>query len=327
MKIVDFAGEYLPQAQALLQRNYEEEKEAVPALPELDPPSLDAFAENGLGVAALDGGRLLGYLGVYPAFDSLWGIKGLRGVFSPLHGHAAVPEGRGELYARLYQAAAEKWVRAGAASHGIALWAHDLQAQERFVRYGFGMRCVDAVRELSPASGPGEALPCVELPAFSPEHGLPAGDWEQVAELSRLLTEYEASSPYFLWNPPVTRERFLAEYDPADRYFAVRREGRCIAFLKVVSGGAETFVSEAGCMLNVTGAFCLPRFQGTGVYAALLDYVCGVLWEEGSTHLGVDFESINPAGWGFWNKHFAAYDYGYVRRVDETVVPRCVLPR
>jgi hypothetical protein len=38
---------------------------------------------------------------------------------------------------------------------------------------------------------------------------------------------------------------------------------------------------------------------------------------QGYTRLGVDYESFNPSGSGFWQKHFDAYTYGVVRRIDE----------
>ncbi len=38
---------------------------------------------------------------------------------------------------------------------------------------------------------------------------------------------------------------------------------------------------------------------------------------EGFLRMGVDFESFNPTAYGFWLKHFTAYTYSVVRRVDE----------
>ena len=38
---------------------------------------------------------------------------------------------------------------------------------------------------------------------------------------------------------------------------------------------------------------------------------------QGYTRLGVDFESLNPSGSGFWRKHFQSYTFSVVRRIDE----------
>ncbi|HBG11425.1 MAG TPA: hypothetical protein DDX68_05430, partial [Clostridium sp.] len=59
---------------------------------------------------------------------------------------------------------------------------------------------------------------------------------------------------------------------------------------------------------------------GKGVYQGLLDHVIKTLKAEGYTHLGVDFESINPAAYGFWSKYFVPYTHGVVRRIDERIL-------
>jgi len=69
-------------------------------------------------------------------------------VYSLMGANASINDDRAKVYALLYQAAGEKWARAGAASHGICLYAHDTAAQEQFIRYGFGLRCIDAIWEI-----------------------------------------------------------------------------------------------------------------------------------------------------------------------------------
>ncbi len=56
--------------------------------------------------------------------------------------NAAISENRPKIYAAMYQAAGEKWVKAGAVSHAICLYAHDEELQQQFFRYGFGLRCI-----------------------------------------------------------------------------------------------------------------------------------------------------------------------------------------
>jgi hypothetical protein len=57
-----------------------------------------------------------------------------------------------------------------------------------------------------------------------------------------------------------------------------------------------------------------------GVSQQLLRLVVNRLNEQGYTHLGVDFESINPAADRFWLKHFEAYSCVVARRIDECAV-------
>ena len=66
----------------------------------------------------------------------------------------------------------------------------------------------------------------------------------------------------------------------------------------------------------------MPEHRGRGVYKNLLNYVINTLKTEGFTRLGVDFESINPSGSGFWLKFFHAYTNSVVRRIDERIMQR-----
>jgi len=50
----------------------------------------------------------------------------------------------------------------------------------------------------------------------------------------------------------------------------------------------------------------------------MLNLLLKKLKTQGYTRLGVDFESINPTAYGFWLKHFTAYTYSVVRRIDES---------
>ena len=165
MQIVDLTFEWLDQAQNLALNNYTEERAAVPCLPD-DPalPALNKLAENGLGVAAVENEKLLGFLGAYGPFEPVFCTRSVRGAFSPVHAHAVQKQDRLQIWRRLYQAAAEKGVRAGAASHAVSLYAHDVQAQTALFQYGFGMRCMDLMRDVN-------TIEAVEIP------GIVFGEW------------------------------------------------------------------------------------------------------------------------------------------------------
>ena len=63
MKIVDFTHEHIAEEKALALANYEEERSYVSALPQIDTvPDLLGFADNGLGVAAFDNGKMVGFM-------------------------------------------------------------------------------------------------------------------------------------------------------------------------------------------------------------------------------------------------------------------------
>lgn len=90
-----------------------------------------------------------------------------------------------------------------------------------------------------------------------------------------------------------------------------------MAYLEIADGG-ENFATEVWEMRNICGAYCLPAYRGQGIMQLLLNFVIRTLQAEGYTLLGVDFESINPNAWGFWNKYFSAYTYSLTRRIVES---------
>lgn len=171
MQIKAFSARHTSLAFELACRNYAEERAAVPALPDVRPAPPQLFAENGLGVAALEEGRMLGFLGCYEPWENAF-TGTARGTFSPIEAHGAVPEQREKIYRLLYQAAAEKWVEAGIASHSIALYAHDDAARRAFFTCGFGLRCVDAVRGMDEVHLPSSSIANSSIGTREP-HGCP----------------------------------------------------------------------------------------------------------------------------------------------------------
>ena len=89
MKIVNFEKALIDQARDLIWSNYLEERAVVTALPaEPEIPSLEGLAKNGLSVAAVEDGKLLGFLGAYGPWKPVFCTPDVSGVFSPLHAHA-----------------------------------------------------------------------------------------------------------------------------------------------------------------------------------------------------------------------------------------------
>ena len=317
LQILDFTTAHIEQAVQIALQNYEEERGFVPALPLIDKwPDLNRFAENNLGVAAFDGGELIGFLCGHGVWENAWGIQGLRNVFSPMHANGAIPENRAKIYARMYQAAGEKWVRAGAVSHAVCLYAHDKEAQEQFFRYGFGLRCVDAIRGMDEIN-----LPSCDGYSFNE---LMPDNFLEVLPLEKMLCRHMLNSPTFMVKSPMdineffTEERFLKNIAGA-RYFVARKGDAVVAFLCAEVTG-ETFICDLPGYIHLNGAFCLPEYRGKGVLQGLLSYTAETLKNDGFTKLGTDFESINPAAYGFWLKYFTAYSHGLVRRIDESIM-------
>lgn len=194
MQIVDFTADHIEQAVQIALQNYDEERGFVPALPPVDKvPDLMPFAENGLGVAAFEGDIMLGFLCSVNPFQNAFGSTGAVGVFSPMGANGAVGDNRIRVYARLYQAAGEKWVSAGAASHAVCLYAHDKETQAQFFRYGFGLRCVDAIRGMEDI-----AAPLCEGYTFAE---LTQERYSEVYTLDIMLHRHCLESPFFMVKP------------------------------------------------------------------------------------------------------------------------------
>lgn len=307
-----FNKSHLESAQKIALENYNHEKAATPGLPDIDVlPDLCYFAENALGVTLFDGDKMLGFLCCHSPWENAFDSTA-KGTFTPVHAHGALAEQaeqRERIYKRLYQAAAEKWVRSGITYHAISLYAHDAQGINAFFTYGFGLRCVDAVRQLENFAH----APCQDV-TFQE-----TGKCEvvKIREMRKRLVIHLGESPCFMRSSRENSESWLQRAETRNsRVFTANRGEQPVAFIEVTDDG-ETFASEQNSMKNICGAFCLPNYRGMGIMQGLLNYVIFLFKAEGYKSLGVDFESFNPTANGFWLKHFTAYTNTVVRRIDE----------
>ena len=314
MNIVTFEKQHIEEAKAIAFANYQEERSFVGTLPKIErTPDLDWFAENGLGVAALEDGELVGFLCCVGPFDNAFASQ-VKGTFSPIHAHGALTEDRELIYRRMYQAAAEKWVSKGILYHAIGLYAHDTQAIGAFFQYGFGLRCIDAIRPMS-------RIHCPSAPDFT-YRLLPKDEVGAVRQMRVQLSAHLGESPCFVYDSPQMVDDWISKAEKRDtQMFVAERNGTAVAFIEVGENG-ENFITGMPGMKNICGAFCLPQFRGTGVFANLLNFVVAQLRMQGVTRLGVDYESINPTASGAWGKYFTPYTHSVVRRVEADILAR-----
>lgn len=312
MIIVDFEKKHIDEAKTIALENYKEERHLVKELPEVnDIPDLSMFAENGLGVAAFENGKMVGFLCCFSPWDNAFDTAA-KGTFSPIHAHGTVAENREIIYRRMYQAAAEKWVRNNITYHGIALYAHDEKALQTFFLYGFGIRCSDAIRYT-------ESIGCNTLDELSFKV-LSTEEIPSVRELRRMLSEHLGESPCFMYSDENEFQSWLERAEKrGSAIYTARINDVPVSFIEVTEDG-ETFVTETEEMKNICGAFCLPEYRGKGVFAALLNYTLNSLNGQDIKLLGVDYESFNPTALGAWEKYFTPYTRSVVRRIDEGVL-------
>jgi len=314
MKIVDFTAAHIGQAALIAKMNYKEERGVVPALPSVDNlPDLKDFAKNNRGVAATDGGELLGFFCWFEPWDNYFGLY--KGAWSPIHAHGAVKENRAEIYDRLYQAAAAKLVADGVLSHSVTLYEHDAEAIARFLQNGFGPRCVDAVRETTPISVPSCGGITYRQAGTS--------DAQAIADMNNSLVKHLRQTPIFL----PCFQTFTADgiakgiQDGQYQYFIALDGDRPVAYIRLQEDG-ENFACDDKQMMSISGAYALPEVRGKGVTAGLLSWLMDWLRKWDYSRCGVDFECFNYTARQFWLKHFTAYTNSVVRRIDERILEK-----
>ncbi len=322
MEIVDFKQEHIAMAMQIAKDNYKMEQRMVTILPEIGTlPDMGHFVENGLGVAATIGDRMVGFLCSYRPREDAFGTTDVRGGYVPLYAHGVVSDmdedSRGRLYSRLYQAAALKWVKAGIRSHAITLYAHDGAGEKSFFYNGFGLRCLDLICNL-------DIIPVTKEVLFADGYGINyvelfRDEWVLLLRQHNDLIQHLGKSPSFMFFEPIDEEGLYKQAAEDVRYFAAKVNGKPIAYIKLADCG-ENFSTEVDDMINICGAYCEPEYRGSGIYHNLLCHVMRELKREGYRLLGVDCESFNPTARGFWKKYFIEYTHSVVRRIDEKAV-------
>lgn len=331
MDIITFSKEHIEQAVKIAMANYRLERQFVPSLPQEERlplknllPDMEHFAKSGFGAAVVEKHQLLGFLCGYWPIEDAFGTTGVRGTFAPIHGHGIathiIGADREKMYSRLYQAASESWVNAGIRSHAIALYTHDKSAVNSFFYNGFGLRCMDLIRSLE------EELEPIRNPAIIKDveyQEMMRTEWKVLLPMHNDLIRHLECSPTFMHFPQMDEEALYDHASEDVRYFVARISGEPVAYIKIGETG-ENFVTEHAGMMNICGAYCSPKYRGTGIYHNLMVYMITLLKEEGYRLLGVDCESFNPTARAFWTKYFSEYTHSVVRRIDEGAVDTAI---
>lgn len=310
--IEKFAEEHIGEAVKLALCELEAERKHCPDLPaENFEESLTGLlywlSSQPFGKAAVCNGKLVGYLLFAGPWDGFFGD--VKGVFSPL-GASAISyeyENRRRLASMLFASVAEEFVKQGVFSCALSRYAHDEETAKSFVLNGFGIRCSDAVREISKLT-----LPCSPDSVRFTE--LPLGELERIRKLRYGLVKHLEKAPIFC---PTDMERYEQWFTKENmRVFAAESEGEIIGFISL-EDEAENFIAGHVGMKNICGAYFDEQYRGKGIAQRLLGFICDTLKSEGVTHLGVDCETLNPTALNFWGKYFVPYTYSFARRIDE----------
>ena len=316
MYIERLNNSHIEAAAALVLEKYLEESKSVSVLPLYDNyvnkfgESIRGLLNQGYGVAAINDGKLVGFL----TGLSVNAFKGLnRGIYCPIYGHAAINDDKRDIYQRMYESVAEIWVRNGCLTHAITMFAHDRETIDTWFWNGFGCRCVDAIRPLTPIIHGCSAE--LSVRRIMPETA------DIIMPLEIEHAKYYSQSPLFMSVFSLPQRNLLVEWLNKDKnYLWAVFEGEIpVAYMKLTEKG-ETFVGDDPQMLNICSAYSVERMRGKGVGAFLLSHVVSWLSENGYERCGVDFEAFNRYGSRFWLKHFEPFTLSLVRRVDERIL-------
>jgi GNAT superfamily N-acetyltransferase len=298
-EIVAFGDEHLDAAAVLLAERHARQRLVEPLLsasfeePGAARVELEAAwrAEGASGAAALEDGRLVGYLVAAPRRGSAWGPN----VWVDPSGHAVE---EAETVRDLYAHAAAAWVAAGATSHYVVSPATDPALLDAWARLEFGQQQGLGIREV-----PTEPTP----PGRVRVRRATEDDVDAILGLD-ILGEYQTSSPTFAphaaSDPVEAREELLEELaDPRVASLVAELDGRAVGIATaapVEYSGLHTGVArpDDACILGY--AATAPAARGAGAGLALTEGVFAWARENGYTTVVVDWRMPNLLSSRFW---------------------------
>lgn len=303
MNLIPLSESHLLEAGRLFAGRLQSLRADVPALPDrlTDPAAaaqtLAPFLQSGNGLAAVDGGRLLGFLGWYEVDDMR--STGRKAAYVPVSAHSAAAQEAPAVYRALYEAAALRWEQQGCRTLAVSLLANDALMHSFWFWNNFGMGVVDAIRPTEPVPAVlGEGIR-VRRAGVEDAEVLAALEYEHACHYLRSPVWMTAFSP----NSADEFAAWLA--DEANGIWLACEGERAFGYLRFEGhtfGNSE--IVESPQTIAITAAFVLPGSRGSGAAAGMLNAGLAHYRQRGFTRCSVDFESFNPHARAFWMRHF-----------------------
>lgn len=318
IQVIPLEKQHLPEAALLFSDLYRQLRQQVDLLPERFSDSaaslgvLRILLESSAGLAAVENGKLVGYLAWYMIDRFRNGDR--RAAYCPEWAHAAQDTGKQSIYRALYAAAASLWTAVGCQMHALTLLAHDTTALQTWFWNGFGLLVVDAIRPATPL-----------LPSPTSSLLIRPADVQD----ARLLSELDAEHWAYYHQPPILMpgqasskaqefEAFLAR--PKNSIWLAWDGDTPAGFLRCDGYECDgVAILESEQTFFISGAYLRPTYRGRGAGAAMLDAALRANARLGFTTCAVNFESFNPEAARFWPKHFQPVGYSLLRMPELTV--------
>jgi GNAT superfamily N-acetyltransferase len=316
IQIVEFKKAHFEQAANLFVNKFKQLRQTIPLLPEAMEETrqvvekLDALSKISPGLAALENGRLAGFMGWY-IVDHFRETEE-TGAYCPVWAHGTVETNATNIYNALYRAASTQWTAARCAVHCISLLANDRAAEKIWFWSGFGMVIVDAIRPMSPLGVPGSG----ELTI----HKAQIEDAETLAVLEDEHLRHYTLPPVFMARPrPPENASAFREFlqNPINSIWLAEIHGVPAGFIRFEgrSFGATEIVQSAAT-IAITGAYTRPEYRGQRAAVLILDAALKDYASQGFERCSVDFESFNPEAAHFWMKYFQPVSIALMRRPE-----------
>lgn len=282
LKIIDFCENHIDQAKNISIENFNNAKKSIQFLPKINElPDFLPLTKNNLGVSAFDDEKPIGYLCCYGPWDNAFATSKAKGIWSPLHGNGLFENRYRNVYSKMYQEASKKWVNLGITSHAITYYTHNSDIKNQLFRYGFGLRCIDAIRLTEEI----DVIKNCDIDFMELEYE----NFSKIIPLDKLLRDHLKNSPTFLCYE-------IGEEDKDNqikrviqnnfRYFVAKRNNEIIAYIKITDEG-ENFITEQNCVKNICGAYCISEYRGKNIIQNLLNYVLIIIKNEKIVLLGL----------------------------------------
>jgi len=312
MQIIPFTHNLIPQAAALFSEKMKRQRLVTPILPEhmereefIFTRLADLFASNS-GVAAMEAGQLIGYIGAF----TVDGFRGAtrRGAYVPEWGHAALEGNQAKIYPAMYGVISAAWAAAGCGVHAITLLAYNQEGQKTWYWQGFGLTVVDAIRPMQPLSPTPHTSFHIRKATLN--------DIPHILILDREHSQYYTQPPIFMpeqasWDASEW-ETFLTH--PMNRLWLAENEDQPFGFIRFDFNNFDgVAVTEAEDAVFISGAYIRPANRGQGAAAAMLDAALRDYAAQGLSCCVTNFKSLNPKAASFWMKYFDPVCYSLLR--------------
>jgi GNAT superfamily N-acetyltransferase len=315
MEIIPFREEFINDAAAMFVSNYRQLRRTVPVLPDTmeNIPRvagmLDELFQTCPGVAAVENGRLAGYMGWY--IVEHFREADITGAYCPVWAHCTIGNAVAAVYRGMYRTASAYWATRGCGVHAISLLANDRPAEKIWFWNAFGLSVVDAIRPILPL----DVRTAENLTVRRAQNQ----DADLIAVLDCEHMRHYNEPPIFMATHPPIRPDEYREFirDPGNTYWLAEFQGEPAGLMRfeVHSYGATNIV-QSETTIAITGAFTRPQYRGKGSAAVLLDAALRYYSERGFERCSVDFESFNPEAANFWMKYFEPVCFSLVRHPE-----------